>query len=68
MYPSPKAGYILRALSGVPQSLRDYWAMANIHYLPGKYVYQFDSSIRAIDRMQIELIASKVSALHQCAY
>ena len=68
MYPSPKAGYIYRGLSSVPQSLRDYWALANPHYLPGQFVYQFDSSIRAIARPQIEIVAARVSALHQCVY
>jgi len=68
MYPSPKAGYIYRGLSLVPQSLRDYWALANVHYLPGQFVYQFDKTIRAISRPQIEVLASRVSALHQCVY
>lgn len=68
MYPSPKAGYIYRGLSLVPQSLRDYWALANIHYLPGPFIYQFDKSIRAITRPQMEILAARVSALHQCAY
>ncbi len=68
LYPSPKAGYIYRGLSLVPQSLRDYWALANTHYLPGQFVYQFDQSIRAISRPQIEILAARVSALHQCVY
>ena len=68
MYPSPKAGYIYRGLSLVPQSLRDYWALANCHYMPGQYVYQFDKSIRAISRPQTEIMAARVSALHQCVY
>lgn len=68
LYPSPKAGYIYRGLSLVPQSLRDYWALANMHYLPGQFVYKFDSSIRAISRPQVEIIAARVSALHQCVY
>lgn len=68
MYPSPKAGYIYRGLSLVPQSVRDYWALANCHYLPGQYVYQFDKTIRAISRPQTEILAARVSALHQCAY
>lgn len=68
MYPSPKAGYIYRGLSLVPQSVRDYWALANVHYLPGQFVYQFDKSIRAISRPQTEIMAARVSALHQCAY
>ncbi len=68
MYPSPKAGYIYRGLSMVPQAVRDYWALANIHYLPGEYVYQFGVSIRAIERPQVEVLAGRVSSLHQCAY
>ena len=68
MYPSAKAGYIYRGLSLVPQSLRDYWALANCHYMPGQYVYQFDHSIRAIRRPQVEIIAARVSAMHQCVY
>lgn len=68
LYPNPKAGYIYRGLSLVPQSVRDYWALANCHYLPGELVYQFDKSIRAISRPQTEVLAARVSALHQCAY
>jgi alkylhydroperoxidase family enzyme len=68
MYPTPKAGYIYRALSLVPQSLRDYWALASCHYLPGDVVYRFDTTIRAISRPQTEVIAARVSALHQCVY
>ncbi len=58
MYPSPRAGYIYRSLSSVPQSLRDYWALANCHYLPGQFIYQFDKSIRAITRPQTEILAT----------
>lgn len=68
MYPTPKAGYIYRGLSLVPQSLRDYWDLAFTHYLPGDQVYRFDASIRAISRPQVEVLAARVSALHQCAY
>jgi alkylhydroperoxidase family enzyme len=68
LYPNSKVGYIYRALSMVPESLRNYWALANAHYLSGEYVYKFDKNIRAISRAQIELIAARVSGLHQCAY
>lgn len=68
LYPSPKVGYIYRGLSMVPESMRNYWALSNTHYLPGEFVYQFDQSIRAISRPQIELMAARVSGLHQCAY
>jgi len=68
LYPNPKAAYIYRGLSMVPASLRDYWALANTHYIPGEYVYQFDQSIRSISRPQMELIAARVSSLHECIY
>ena len=68
MYPNPKVGYIYRALSLVPQSVRDYWALANCHYMPGQFVYQFATSIRAISRPQVEILAARTSALHLCAY
>ncbi len=69
MYPSPKAGYIYRGLSSVPQSMRDYWALANCHYLPGQAIYRFDlPAMRAISRPQTEILAARVSALHQCVY
>jgi alkylhydroperoxidase family enzyme len=68
MYPHPRVGYIYRALSFVPQAVRDYWALAFEHYLPSEFVYSFDQSIRAISRPQTEVLAARVSALHQCAY
>lgn len=68
MYPSPKAGYIYRGLSLAPQSLRDYWGLVNRHYLPPEHVYEFNGSIRAIERPQVEILAARVSSLHQCAY
>jgi alkylhydroperoxidase family enzyme len=68
LYPHPRVGYIYRALSLVPQAVRDYWALAFEHYLPSEFVYKFDQSIRAISRPQTEVIAARVSALHQCAY
>jgi alkylhydroperoxidase family enzyme len=68
LYPHPRVGYIYRALSLVPQAVRDYWALAFENYLPSEFVYKFDQSIRAITRPQTEVLAARVSALHQCAY
>ena len=68
LYPTPTAGYIHRALSMVPQSKRDYWNLAGAHYLESKQVYDFGDSGRAISRPQIEIIAARISALHQCLY
>jgi len=68
LYPHPRVGYIYRALSLVPQAVREYWALASCHYLPSEAIYQFDRSVRAISRPQTEVIAARVSALHQCVY
>lgn len=68
LYPNPKVGYIFRALSLVPDAVRQYWDLACAHYLPSDVVYRFDTSIRAISRPQVEVLAARVSALHQCAY
>jgi hypothetical protein len=68
MYPARTVGYIFRALSLVPQSLREYWALATAHYMPGEHVYRLGTSIRAVTREQMELLAARVSALHQCVY
>ena len=62
------ASPVLKALSLVPQAKRDYWDLAEVHYLPGSEMTNFATDVRAIDRMQIELVAGRVSALHQCVY
>ncbi len=68
LYPSGRVGYIQRAISAVPDSKRAYWDLASCHYLQMEEIPRWDTDARAIDRMQIELIAGRVSALHQCLY
>ena len=62
------ASPVVKALSLVPEAKRDYWNLAEEHYLPGSEMTDFATGIRAIDRMQMELVAGRVSALHQCVY
>lgn len=62
------ASPVVKAFSLVPQAKRDYWDLAEVHYLPGSEMTNFATGVRAIDRMQIELVAGRVSALHQCVY
>ena len=64
----PTAAPVVKALSLVPRAKRDYWNLAEVHYLPGSEMANFATELRAIDRMQMELVAGKVSALHQCVY
>lgn len=62
------ASPVVKALSLVPEAKRAYWDLAEEHYLPGREMTNFATGVRAIDRMQMELIAGRVSALHQCVY
>ena len=68
VYDGPVAPPVVKALSLVPDAQRAYWDLAQTHYLPNDEVMSFGTNRRAIDRMQIELIAARVSALHQCVY
>ena len=64
----PTASPVAKAFSLVPQAKRDYWDLAEVHYLPGSEMTNFATELRAIDQMQMELVAGRVSALHQCVY
>ena len=64
----PTASPVAKAFSLVPRAKRDYWDLAEVHYLPGSEMTNFATGVRAIDRMQMELVAGRVSALHQCVY
>ncbi len=68
VYDGPTAAAVVTALSLVPDAKRAYWDLADFHYLPNSEIFNFGTEIRAIDRMQIEVIAARVSALHQCVY
>ena len=68
LYPNPKVGYILRALSAVPKAKLYFWDLMHAHYLPEPIIYQFNCDYRSITRSQMEVVASRVSALHQCLY
>lgn len=62
------AAHIRRALTSVPATARDFWRMANSLYMSGPEMRDFDHEYRAITHAQIELIASRVSAINQCVY
>ena len=62
------ASPVVKALSLVPEAKRGYWDLAEEHYLPGSEMTDYATGVRAIDRMQMELVAGRVSALHQCVY
>jgi len=58
---------IIRALSLVPSEVRVLHQMAAAHYLDLDRLPD-PTAHRALDRMQMELVAARVSALNQCFY
>lgn len=64
-------GNVVRALSAVPEEVRALKALSSHHYLSIEDMRDFvggESVGRAIDRAQMELVAGRVSALHECFY
>ncbi len=58
---------IVRALSLVPAEVKALQRSSAAHYFPVKDIID-PTARRALDRMQIELVAARVSALNQCFY
>ncbi len=60
---------VLRALSAVPDAVRGWTAVAGAQYLSMQGMVQFTGDLgRSIDRMQMELVAGRVSAINECFY
>lgn len=60
---------VIRALSVVPDALRDWIPVGNAQYLSFEAMGNFDQpEDRVLNRMQIELIAGRVSAMNECFY
>ncbi len=65
----PQTGNVLRAMSLVPDEVRNLDRISGPMYLETTDVGNFSATgDRAIDRLQIELLASRVSALNECFY
>ncbi len=64
-----RAPNVLRALTLVPQSFRDWRSVADAQYMPFASMANFvQIESRSINRMQTELIAGRVSAINECFY
>ena len=69
LWPGGQTANVIRALSLVPHALREYKGIFSVQYLPLGGMRNFDViEGRAINRMQIELIAGRVSAVNECFY
>ena len=69
LWKGSRTANVMRALTLVPDALRDWMLLASAQYLSlegmGNFVKQEG---RAIDRMQMELIAGRVSSVNECFY
>ena len=54
-------------MSLVPDAVRELQDLSASHYLPPKDIVRLRQG-RAIDRMQMEFVAGRVSALNECFY
>jgi hypothetical protein len=59
---------VLRALSLVPDAVRQLQELSRVHYLPMEAVIDPRARVPALSRAQMELVAGRVSALNQCFY
>ena len=69
LYRGSRGANVLRALSLVPDAVRDWRRLASVQYISVEgmtnLVKQDD---RVINRMQMELVAGRVSAINECFY
>jgi hypothetical protein len=71
LWRSGESANVIRALSVVPDAVRGFKGVFSVQYLPwtSEAFANFDRAEgRAINRMQIELIAGRVSAYNECFY
>lgn len=69
LWPPSKTANVLRALSLVPNGVRHWMTVANSQYLSMQGMMNFTGPTgRAINRMQIELVAGRVSSINECFY
>ncbi len=67
LFSGPRTANVLRALSLVPDEMRNLKDLSAAHYLKPEQMGTVRVS-RALDRNQMELIAGRVSALNECFY
>lgn len=64
-----RSANVLRALSAVPNAVREWMRVADAQYLaPEQMMTMLAGTHRAINRMQMELVAGRVSSHNECFY
>ena len=69
LWPEGRSANVLRALTLVPDALRDWLRLSDAQYLSVAEMMNFDQPAnRSLNRMQIELVAGRVSSINECFY
>jgi alkylhydroperoxidase family enzyme len=68
LYEGGSGANIKQAMTLVPDEVRGFFDLVSTQYLPPAAMRDYGTRHRAIDNAQIELLASRVSALNQCVY
>lgn len=64
-----RTGYVIRALSLVPEEVRSMLDLLDTHYMNNNQIWNVTGSRRGtLSRMQMEVIAARVSGLNGCFY
>ena len=70
LWPEGRGANVVRALSLVPDAVRGWFTVAAGQYLSIEGMSQFSGALpdRSIDRMQMEIVAGRVSSYNECFY
>jgi hypothetical protein len=64
-----RTGYVIRALSLVPDEVRYMLDLLEVHYIDNRQIWNVTGSPRGtLSRRQMEIVAARVSALNGCFY
>lgn len=66
--PADKDAAVVQAFTAVPDTNRLIWAMADVQYIPDKEMVDPHWSRGTLSRVQIELVATRVSQQRECFY
>ncbi len=66
--PADKDAAVVQAFTAVPDTNRLIWAMADMQYIPDKEMVDPHWSRGTLSRVQIELVATRVSQQRECFY
>ena len=66
--PADKDAAVVQAFTAVPETNRVIWAMADAQYIPDKEMVDPNWTRGTLSRVQIELVATRVSQQRECFY